>query len=220
MNQTELNRLEHDPQVIRDYVKKSAFGKNKLMYLPLVIGIMICMFLAFVIYEGMTQELGYTLMGVLAVVAVLCFIVVSVINRAAHKKLSRETELVPVCIAQKVYGEDANNNCYAIYTCGPKRHDAAFIAHIANKIFALSANTNDKIGQSVNSLFQKDFIKPGEFAKQLPLSFTEGEVVWRRQFALGTLPKAAQQQIEDNNGQFWVVGLNPENAFLFRQYYK
>ena len=220
MNQTELNRLEHDPQVIGDYVKKSAFGKNKMMYLPLVIGIMICMFLAFVIYEGMTQELGYTLMGVLAVVALLCFIGVSVINRAAHKKLSRQTDFVPVCIAQKVYGEDTNNNYYAIYTCGSKRHDAAFIAHIANKIFALSANTNDKIEQSVNRLFQKDFIKPGEFAKQLPLSFTEGEVVWRRQFALGTLPKAAQQQIEDNNRQFLVVGLSPENAFLFRQYYQ
>ncbi len=220
MNQTELNRLEHDPQVIRDYVKKSAFGKNKVMYLPLVIGIMICMFLAFVIYEGMTQELGYTLMGVLAVVALLCFIGVSVINRAAHNKLSRQTDFVPVCIAQKVYGEDTNNNNYAIYTCGSKRHDAAFIAHIANKIFTLSANTNDKIEQSVNRLFQKDFIKPGEFAKQLPLSFTEGEVVWRRQFALGTLPKAAQQQIEDNNRQFLVVGLNPENAFLFRQYYQ
>ncbi|MGE9312374.1 hypothetical protein ACLOAU_12040 [Niabella sp. CJ426] len=219
MNIAGLNQLEHDPQVIRDYVKKSAFGKNKLMYLPLIIGIMISMFLAFAVYEGMLQEIGYTLAGILAVVAVLCFVGVAVVNRAAHKKLSRETDFVPICMAQKVYGEDANNNYYAIYTCGAKRHDGAFINHIVNKIFALPANTNDKIEQSVNKLFQKDFIKPGEFAKQLPLSFTEGEVVWRRQFALGTLPKAAQQQIEDNNGQFWVVGLNPENAFLFRQYY-
>lgn len=220
MNIAELNQLEYDPQVIRDYVKKSAFGKNKLMYLPLIIGIMISMFLAFAVYEGMLQEIGYTLAGILAVVAVLCFMGVPVINRAAHKKLSRETDFIPICIAQKIYGEDTSNNYYAIYTCGSKRHDATFIGHVANKIFSLSSNTRDKVGQEVNKLFQQDFIKPGEFAKQLPLSFTEGEVVWRRQFALGVLPKVVQQQIEDNNQQFWVTGLNPENALLFRQHYK
>lgn len=127
MNSTEINRLEHDPQVIRDYVKKSAFGKNKLVYLPLVIGIMICVFLAFVIYEGMMQEIGYTLVAVLAAVAVICFVSVSLINRDAHKKLSQQTDFVPICVAQKIYGEDSGNNYYAIYTCGSKRHDAALL---------------------------------------------------------------------------------------------
>ncbi len=220
MNSTELNRLEHDPQIIKDYVQKSAFGKNKMMYLPLIVGIMICVFLAFIVYEGMMQEIGYTLVAVLVVVAIICFIGVAFLNRAAHKKLSLETNFVPICVAQKIYGEDTGNNYYAIYTCGSRRHDAAFIEHIANKILSLSLNTKDRVEQSVNKLFRKDFIKPGEFAKQLPVSFTEGEIVWRRQFALGSLPKAAQQQIEDNNQQFWVVALNPENAFLFRQYYK
>ncbi|MCH5721085.1 hypothetical protein [Niabella hibiscisoli] len=104
MNSTELNRLEHDPQIIKDYVKKSAFGKNKMMYLPLIVGIMICVFLAFVVYEGMIQDVGYTLVSILVVVAIICFIGVAVLNRAAHKKLSQETSLVPICIAQKYTG--------------------------------------------------------------------------------------------------------------------
>lgn len=81
-------------------------------------------------------------------------------------------------------------------------------------------DTKDSDEQQVNKLFRIDLAKPGEFAKKLPLSFTDGITVWRKQFALGTLPKNIQQQIEENDRLFWVVAINPENAKVFYEAYR
>lgn len=217
MNTTQFAKLEHDRTIIDKYVKSSAFGKNKLVYAPLIIGIGLLCFLAFAIFEGLVETIGIGVISIMSVIVVVCFILVAVINRSAHKKLYEETKTAPVCIAKKVYGNDVQNIYYCIYSTGETRHDSSFINKIAEKIFAIPTNTNDKIDKEILDLFKIDFVKPGEFAKKLPLAFTDGVAVWRRQFALGNLPKDVQQQIEDNDRQFCVIAIVPENPRILTE---
>lgn len=217
MNTTHLGKFEHDRTIIDKYVKSSAFGKNKLVYAPLIIGIGLLCFLAFAIFEGLVETIGIGIISIMSVIVVVCFILVAVVNRSAHKKLYEETKTAPVCIAKKVYGNDVQNIYYCIYSTGETRHDSSFINKIAEKIFAIPTNTNDKIDKEILDLFKIDFVKPGEFAKKLPLAFTDGVAVWRRQFALGNLPKDAQQTIEDNDRQFCVVAIVPENPRILTE---
>lgn len=217
MNTIQFDKFEHDRTIIDKYVKSSAFGKNKLVYAPLIIGIGLLCFLAFAIFEGLVETIGIGIISIMSVIVVVCFILVAVINRSAHKKLYEETKTAPVCIAKKVYGNDVQNIYYCIYSTGERRHDSSFINKIAEKIFAIPTNTNDKIDKEILDLFKIDFVKPGEFAKKLPLAFTDGVAVWRRQFALGNLPKDAQQQIEDNDRQFCVIAIVPENPRILTE---
>ncbi len=211
MDTTQLSKLEHDSSIIAKYVKSSAFGKNKLVYVPLVIGIGLLCFLALAIFGGLIETIGFGIISLLSAIVVVCFILVAIINRSAHKKLYEETKMAPVCIAKKIYGNDVQNVYYCIYAIGEKRHDSSFINTIADKIFAIPEHTNDTTEKEILKLFREDFIKPGEFAKQLPSAFTDGVEVWRRQFALGTLPKEVQKQIEDHDRQFCVVAISSEN---------
>lgn len=217
MDTTQLSKLEHDSTIIKKYIKSSAFGKNKIVYLPLVIGIGLLCFLALAIFGGLIETIGIGVITVLSAIAVICFVMVAVINRSAHKKLSQETKIAPVCIAKKVYGNDKQHVYYCIYSTGEKRHECSFIDAITAKIFAIPTNTDDKIEKEILDFFRPDFIKPGEFAKKLPLAFTDGVEVWRRQFALGTLPKNAQRQIEENGGEFCVVAISPENPRILTE---
>lgn len=124
-------------------------------------------------------------------------------NSDRRENDAEQTTIAPISIAKKVYGNDAQNIYYCIYSTGEMRHDSDFINHIAEKIFAIPTNTKDKVAREILNLFKIDFANPGEFAKKLPLAFTEGVQVWRRQFALGVLPKDFQQKILDHDEQFW-----------------
>ena len=211
MDAAQLSKFEHDSTIIEKYVKSSAFGKNKTVYVPLVIGIGLFCFLVLAIFGGLIETIGIGVITVLSAIVIVCFILVAVINRSARKKLAQETQTAPVCIAKKIYGNDVQNIYYCIYSTGEKRHDNVFIDTIAEKIFAIPANTNDKTDRALLELFKIEFANPGEFAKKLPLVFTNGVDIWRRQFALSTLPKAAQRQIEGNDGKFAVVVIDSEN---------
>jgi hypothetical protein len=217
MDTAQLSKFEHDSTIIEKYVKSSAFGRNKVVYLPFVIGIGLLCFLALAIFGGLIETIGIGVITVLSAIVVVCFILVAVINRSAGKKLSQETQMAPVCIAKKVYGNDRQNIYYCIYSTGEKRHDGVFIDTIAKKIFAIPGNTNDKTERDLLELFKIDFANPGEFAKKLPLAFTNGVEVWRRQFALGALSKEAQRQIEGNAGQFAVVAIRSENPRILTE---
>lgn len=182
-----------------------------------MIGIGLLCFLALAIFGGLIETIGIGVITLLSAIVVVCFILVAVINRSAGKKLSQETQMAPVCIAKKVYGNDMQNIYYCIYSTGEKRHDGVFIDTIAEKIFAIPGNTDDKIERDLLELFKIDFANPGEFAKKLPLAFTNGVEVWRRQFALGAFSKDAQRQIEGNAGQFAVVAIRSENPRILRE---
>jgi len=138
MDAAQLSKFEHDNTIIKKYVKSSAFGKSKVVYLPLVIGIGMLCFLALVIFGGLIETIGIGVITVLSAIAVICFVMVAVINRSAHKKLSQETKMAPVCIAKKVYGNDKQHVYYCIYSPGEKRHDNVFILIQLPKKFSLS----------------------------------------------------------------------------------
>lgn len=217
MTAQQISAYENNPEIIQKYVNSSAFGTNKIVYLPLIIGIGLAMFLGFMYFDGLILELGNPVALGLTVLTIICFICVFLINSAAKKKLSAETKFAPISIAKKIYGNDSENLYYCIYAEGDKRHDQAFIERIAEKIFAIPSNTSDATEKEVNKLFRPDFIKPNEFGKTLPTAFTEGVKVWRKQFGLGTLDKTKQQKIEDNNQEFPVVIINPENAKILHE---
>ncbi|MGE8292575.1 MAG: hypothetical protein ACN6ON_12885 [Sphingobacterium sp.] len=217
MNTIQFDKFEHDHTIIDKYVKSSAFGKNKLVYLPLMVAISLLGFIALVVFEGLIETIGIGVISIISAIVVICFILVAVINRSAHKKLYEEAKMAPVCIAKKVYGNDRYNNYYCIYSTGETRHDSSFINMIAQRIFAVSTNTKDKVEKEILDLFKIDFVKPGELAKKLPLAFTDGVEVWRRQFALGHLPKEFQQQIEDNDRQFFVIAIVSENPRILTE---
>ena len=210
IDKAQINKLETDIAIINKYVKSSSFGNNKFMYFPLLIGIALSFFLIYSVYDGLTQTIGIFTVWILFAITILCFILVIVINHIEYKKMKKEIQIAPICIAKKIYGNDKQNIYYCIYTTEQKRHDETFINNIAEKILAISPHTKDITERQVNKLFQVDLVKPGEFAKKLPLSFTDGVNVWRRQFTLNNLSKNSE-----NNKFFWVVAINPENAKLF-----
>lgn len=217
MNTQQITTYENNPEIIQKYVNSSAFGTNKIVYLPLILGIGLAMFLILMYFNGFITELGNSGTIGLVVLTLICFVCVFLINSAAKKKLSAETKFAPISIAKKIYGNDSENLYYCIYAEGDKRHDQAFIDRIAEKIFAIPNNTGDVTEKEVSKLFRPDFIKPNEFGKTLPTAFTEGVKVWRKQFGLGTLDKTKHQKIEDNNQEFLVVIINPENAKILHE---
>ncbi|WP_293947283.1 MULTISPECIES: hypothetical protein [unclassified Sphingobacterium] len=89
MDAAQLSKFEHDSTIIEKYVKSSAFGKNKTVYVPLVIGIGSFCFLALAIFGGLIETIGIGVITVLSAIVIVCFILVAVINRSAHKKLAQ-----------------------------------------------------------------------------------------------------------------------------------
>lgn len=100
-----------------------------------------------------------------------------------------------------------------------KRHDEQFMERIRHKILHLEDNTKDSTERKVKNLFLADFIMPGEFAKKLPLEFTEQTLVWRTQFTLSHIPKHITAMMSSDAGKFAVVGIIPENPKFITEYY-
>lgn len=203
VNQT-IQQQETNPSFIEANLGQAAFGKNKLMYLPLIAGIGLLMFVLFVVFDGLIETVGLNVIIILSVIIVLCFISVKLIHNHSIKELKTNVKLAPICYTKKIYGNDSEDIHYCIYTTGDNRHDKEFINNIAQKIVAISPTTTDPDEKNVNKLFRPDDINMGAFAKPLPLAFTEGVVIWRRQFLL--------RGIENPDAGFWVVAINPENA--------
>lgn len=212
MDLSTIDQYENDKEIIEKYVKKSAFGKSKWIYLPLLVCAFSLIILILCIVMGMLSQLGSFTIIILVSTILVCIILMFLINRRAYLTLKKETSYAPICIAQKIYGNPEQNVGYAIYTCGEKRHDREFINRIAQKIFEIEKVPSLEVQKQINQLFKKDFVKPGEFAKLLPLSFTENIPVWRRQFFLPNLE-------EKENFQFPVVVISEENAKIFKEFY-
>lgn len=58
MDKTQINKFEGDSAVMEKYIKSAAFGKNKLIYFPLIVGIGLTFFIAFAVFDGLTETLG------------------------------------------------------------------------------------------------------------------------------------------------------------------
>jgi len=219
MNIEKLKRLETSQDIVTKYAGMSSFGKNRIVYLPLLIGIGLLMFVAMAIFSDLTETVGVQTLIALSVVSLICFVLVKVIANAAKKKMIAETTFAPTCIAKKIAGNDAEMAYFCIYITGEKRHYETLIDEIAEKIDAAIQNPQNATDKEIFNLFRPDFIKPNEFAKKLPLAFTDNIVVWRKQVSFVGTSKEIKQQIEDDGGKFAMVAIVPENARFLSDYY-
>lgn len=219
MNTEKLKSLETNSNVIEKYAGASAFGKNRLIYLPLLLGIFLIIFIAMAFLSDLTETIGMMALVLMGAGALLCFVVVAMMASAAKKKMIAETTFAPTCIAKKLVGNQREEAYLCIYTTDGQRHSSEFLDEIAEKIGSAIEAPQNAIDKQVANLFREDFIKPNEFAKQLPLVFTDNVVVWRKQISFVGTPDHIKQKIEDENGNFAMVALVQENArFLFEYY--
>lgn len=219
MNIERLKELENNTDIIKKYVGISSFGKNRIIYLPLIIGIGLLLFIAMTFLSDLVETVGFNTIIILTIISIICFVLVKLIANATKKKLLLETKSTPICVAKIVAGNSSEQAFYCIYTTSDKRHDIEFIDHIVEKIDSAIQSPQSKIEKEVSNLFRPDFIKPNEFGKIIPLEFTENIEVWRKQVLFASMPKNIKEQIKSDNDKFAMIALVPENArFLFEYY--
>lgn len=219
MNIEKLKKLETDSTIINKYIGVSSFGQNRIIYLPLVIGIGLLMFVAMAIFSDLTEAVGMTMLIVLVAVALLCFGLVKIIADSTKKKLLATTSIAQISVAKIIVGNATERVFYCIYTTDENRHDENFIDRIAEKIDIATENPQTPMDKEIATLFRPDFIKPNEFAKKLPLAFTENIVVWRKQVSFLASPKTVNEKISEEGDKFPMVTIIPENARFLSDYY-
>ncbi|WDF45726.1 hypothetical protein PQ459_12555 [Chryseobacterium sp. KACC 21268] len=219
MNIEKLKKLETDSTIINKYIGVSSFGHNRIIYLPLVIGIGLLMFVAMAFFSDLTETVGMTMLIVLVAVAILCFGLVKIIADSTKKKLLATTNIAPISVAKIIVGNATERVFYCIYTTDENRHDESFIDRIAEKIDIAMENPQTPMNKEIAILFRPDFIKPNEFAKKLPLAFTENIVVWRKQVSFVASPKTVNEKIREEGDKFPMVTIIPENARFLSDYY-
>ncbi|KFC22890.1 hypothetical protein [Chryseobacterium sp. FH1] len=219
MNIEKLKKLETDSTIINKYIGVSSFGHNRIIYLPLVIGIGLLMFVAMAFFSDLTETVGMTMLIVLVAVGLLCFGLVKIIADSTKKKLLATTNIAPISVAKIIVGNATERVFYCIYTTDENRHDESFIDRIAEKIDIATENPQTPMDKEIAILFRPDFIKPNEFAKKLPLAFTENIVVWRKQVSFVASPKTVNEKIREEGDKFPMVTIIPENARFLSDYY-
>lgn len=219
MNIEKLKSLEKDPNIVKKYVGISSFGKNRIVYLPLLIGIGLLMFVLMAIFSNLTETIGMATIIAMCIVSLICFVLVKVISNATKKKMIAETTVAPTSIARKIVGNDNEMAYSCIYITGEHRHYETLLDEIAEKIDIAIQTPQNSTDKEVANLFRPDFINPNEFAKKLPLAFTDNIIVWCKQVSFKAISKEINQKIEDEDGKFAMVAIVPENArFLFEYY--
>ena len=219
MNIEKLIKLETDSAIINKYIGVSSFGHNRIIYLPLVIGIGLLMFVAMAFLSDLTETVGMTLLIILVAISILCFGLVKIIADSTKKKLLATTNIAPISVAKVIVGNATESVVYCIYTTDENRHDENCIDRIAEKIDIATDNPQTAMDKEISILFRPDFIKPNEFAKKLPLAFTENIAVWRKQVSLVATSKDIKEKIREEDDKFPMVTIIPENARFLSDYY-
>ena len=214
-----MQRLETDQQLITSRLGNAAFGRSKIIYLPLALAIGSFMIMVYVLFDGLLQTLGIGVFLAILALFIVCIVAIILIYKRDIAFMKQNTTKAMVCFAQTITGNEREYAYSAIYTTGDLRHNADFIKSIANRILALE-NPSTPDEKKVRDLFRPDFIKPGEFAKQLPLSFTDNVVVYRKQFVFTAVPAPIRQQIDNDGGLFVAVALREENANFCKEFYQ
>lgn len=168
----------------------------------------------------MQSEVGTIPLIIAGVVALICFLIVRSMATAAKSKLIGETKTASTSVAKKIVGNENEEAYDYIYITGEHWHNEALIDDLAQKILSAIARPQNNIEKEVARLFPVTFINTGEFAKQLPQSFTNNIPVWKKQIKLKAVPGEIKQNIRDEDGKFAVVAMNPEYAMLLQEYYK
>ncbi len=220
MDIQKLKNLETNTDIISKYAGLSSFGKNRIVYLPLLIGIGLLLFVILALANNLTETIGTAALIIVGVVAIICFVLAKIIATNTKKKVISETTFAPICVAKKIIGNTAKTNYYCIYTTGENRHNEEFINKISEKINNAIQKPENNIEKEIFNLFRPDFIKPNEFAKKLPLEFTENILVWRKQVSFLGMNTQILEKINNEDDQFGMIAIVPENAkFLFNYYH-
>jgi hypothetical protein len=211
-----LNRLEGNAELKKAYAAEGSLGHNRLVILPVVVGF-IAAFIGYFFYDlGKTDPAYQTYAIICGVLILICIVAVIVIQANAKKHVLGNLDDVKVCLAKKIYGNDTTGAYYSIYTTGNKRHDADFIEVIADNIFNIYEEPDDSVRAEIDKLFREDFEGLHVAPVQLPVAFTYGEVVYRKEFKLSALQSDMKQNLIENNDKFIVLAYNNANTVLLK----
>lgn len=220
MDIQKLKQMEQDPEILKRYIGISSFGRNRLIYLPLVAGIGILIFLFLIFTGDMMNEIGSAVIIGSALLSILCFVTVWLMAKRDKQKLHAETTTAPVSIGKIVAGNDNQKVHYCIYATRENRHNEELIDRVKDNIEAACANRSTSAEKKVFDLFRPDDIKPGEFAKKLPLEFTENVEIYRKQVSFKSVSDQVLKQImETDGGKFPLITIIDENAQFLKEYY-
>jgi hypothetical protein len=211
-----LNRLEGNTELKKAHAAEGSLGRNRLVILPVVVGF-IAAFVAYFFYDmGKTDPTYRTYAIVCGVLILICLVALIVIQANSKKQVLANLNEVTVCVAKKIYGNDRTGSYYSIYTTGNKRHDADFIEVIADKIFKINEEPDSSIRAEIDKLFREDFEGTHVAPVQLPIAFTYGEAVFRKEFNLSSLQPDMRQSLIENNDKFIVLAFKNSNTVLLK----
>jgi hypothetical protein len=200
-----LSKLESSTALKKKYAAQGSLGQNRLVALPVVIGF-IAAFGAYTFQDMSKTDPGYhTYLIVCLVVILLCILAVVMIQANAKKQVLNSLDDVKICLAKKIAGNDATGAYYSIYTVGAKRHDADFVEAVADKILNIEEEPNGKIRAQIDNLFREDFEGINVTPVLLPVEFTYGEEVYRKEFKLSQLNIDMKQNVIENNDKFIAI---------------
>lgn len=200
-----LTNLETNTELKKKYAAQGSLGQNRLVAVPVVIGF-IGVFGAYGFYGMAKTAPDYHIyFQVCLVLVVLCIVAVAIIQAKAKKQVLSTLDDAKICLAKKISGNDATGTYYSIYTVGTKRHEADFVEAVADKILNIGQESNEKIKAKIDNLFREDFEGINVTPVLLPLEFTYGEEVYRKEFKLSSLDIDMKQNIVENNDRFIAI---------------
>jgi hypothetical protein len=203
-----LSKLERDPKLKKAYATQGSMGQNRLVALPVIVAF-IAAFGAYTFYGMAKTDPAYNTYTIICgFIITLCIAAVIIIQINAKKKILGNLDEVKVCLAKTIYGNDATGAYYCIYTPGSKRHDADFIETIADSIINIGEEPDDKIRAKIDQLFRQDFEGVNVTPALLPVEFTDGEEVYRKEFKLLSLETDMKQNLIENDDKFVVLSYN------------
>lgn len=211
-----LDRLERNEDLKKTYAGQGSFGQNKLIALPIIIGIFAA-FIAYSMYSLSKTDPNYSIYTMIsAAIVVICIIAVVIMQSKAKKHVLANLENVKACLGKKIYGNDQSQVYYCIYTLGNKRHDAVFLDSIADKIFNIDAEPDQQMQSKINKLFRPNLEEMNAAPALLPVEFTLGEQVYKKEFTFSALDSQMKENIKENNDQFIALSFHSGSAILLK----
>ncbi|MBS7566922.1 hypothetical protein KHS38_21130 [Mucilaginibacter sp. Bleaf8] len=212
-----LQQLEKDGSLKRAYAGEGSLGQNRWIILPMVVGA-ISAFGAYCFYDMAKTDSSYSpLMWACAALLLICLIAVALIQRGAKKKaLAGNLDNVNVCIAKRIAGNEQAEVYYGIYTTGNKRHDAAFIEAVADKIYHIHDEQDLAVKRRIAELFSPALMSTYVAPTLLPVQFTFGENVYHKEFKFTDVDSSMKQYITENDGRFILLSYDNVSVPVLR----
>lgn len=209
--------LEQNIEIKKSYATIGSFGQNKILAVPVVVGILTA-FSSYFFYDLSRTDPDYHLYMVSSVaILIICIVAAIIIQRKAKQVTITNIDSVPVCIARKMYGNDAGQIYFGIYTLGNRRHDAGFIEEVAQKIFQIEEQPDAQLTKKIADLFAPRFEETNGPSVSLPHELCGGEEVYVGQFNFRQFSKEMKNKIAADEDKFAVIVFNRVTAQLIQE---